>query len=85
MRFCDRNCVILWTKRAKCTLNKKILDLLNERKILDSLNEESVSGVVELVYNLDEKSTVSVRKGKATAKEPFKLFGGLHTYIYMYI
>ena len=55
---CDRfsvlreNCVILQIKKARCTLNKEILDLLNE---------ESVSGapVVELVYKF-EKSTASV-------------------------
>ena len=34
--FCDRNCVILWTNRARCTLDKEILDLLNK---------ENVSGV----------------------------------------
>ena len=42
------------TIRARCALNKEILDLLNE---------ESISGVcsmVELVYILDEKPTMSV-------------------------
>ena len=45
---CDHNYVILQTKRARCTLNKEILD---------SHNEESFSGVhsVELVYKFDEK------------------------------
>ena len=28
--LCDRNCVILWTNRTRCTLYKKILDLLDE-------------------------------------------------------
>ena len=42
--------VILWTNRARCTLNLDNLDLLTE---------ESVSGAcaeVELVYKLNEKS-----------------------------
>ena len=29
----DRNCVILRTNRARCTLNKKFLNLLNEESI----------------------------------------------------
>ena len=39
--------------------------------------------VVELVYNIDEKSTANVRKGESTAKVPFKLLGG-HIYIYIH-
>ena len=39
------------TNRARCALNKEILDLLNK---------ESVSGVVELVYKFNEKSPASV-------------------------
>ena len=56
MGFCDRNYVILQTNRAKCTLNKKILDLLNEERI-----SGACSGG-ELVYKFDEKSTA--RKGE---------------------
>ena len=55
MGFCDRNCIILLTNRARCALNKEILDLLNE----DSVSE-ACSAMVELVYQFDEKSTVSV-------------------------
>ena len=33
MGFCDCNCVILWTNRAKCSLNKEILDLLNKESV----------------------------------------------------
>ena len=50
MGLCDRNCVILRTNRARCTLSKEILNLFNE---------ESVSGAcsgIELVYKFDEKS-----------------------------
>ena len=36
MGLCDRHCVILQTNRARCTLSKDLLDLLNE---------DSVSGV----------------------------------------
>ena len=39
--------------------------------------------MVELVYKFDEKSTASVRKGKSTAKVPFKPFCGSHT-VYVY-
>ena len=52
------------------------------KEILDLLNEESVRTVVDLVYNFDEKSTVSVRKGESTAKVPFKLIRESHIYIY---
>ena len=33
MELCDRNCVILQTNRARCTLNMEIVDLLNEESI----------------------------------------------------
>ena len=50
MGLCDRNCVILWTNRARCTLSKEIL------------NEESISEarVVDLAYKFNDKSTTSV-------------------------
>ena len=51
--LCDHNYVILRTNRARCALNKEILDLLNE---------DSVSGVRSSRASLRE-STVSVRKG----------------------
>ena len=43
---CNRNCVILQRKRARCTLNKEILDLLNRKAFLER-------AVVELVYKFD--------------------------------
>ena len=53
MIICDHNYVILRTNRARCALNKEILDVLNE---------ESVSGARsgELVYKFDEKYAASV-------------------------
>ena len=50
MGVCDRNCVILQTKIARCTLNKDILDLLNEK---------SASGA-HSGREIDEKSIASV-------------------------
>ena len=29
----DHNCVILWTNKARCVVNKEIFDLLNEESI----------------------------------------------------
>ena len=58
MGVCDRNCVILQTKRARDTLNKKILDLLYEKAFLEH-------EVVELVYKFDQKTTASVNKGES--------------------
>ena len=65
MRLRDRNCVIL---RARCALNKEIINLLNE--------ESLERAVVEPVYNFDDKSTASVQKGESTTTVPFKLFLG---------
>ena len=31
--FCDHNCIIPWTNRVSCAINKEILDLLNEESI----------------------------------------------------
>ena len=33
MELRDYNYVILWTNRARCALNKKILNLLNEESV----------------------------------------------------
>ena len=62
--------IFLIGNRARCTLNKEILDLHSMRKAFPECS------VVELVYKFDEKSTASVRKGKTTSKVPFKLFFG---------
>ena len=58
-----------------------------------ALNKESLTystrisflerAVVEPVYNLDEKSTVSAQKGESTAKVPFKHLGVTYIYIRM--
>ena len=40
-------------KKVRCALNKEILDLLNRKKFLEH-------AVVELVYDFNEKFTVSV-------------------------
>ena len=53
MVVCDHYCVILQIKKGRCALNKKILDLLNRKKFLEH-------AVVELVYDFNEKFTVSV-------------------------
>ena len=83
MWFCDHNYVILRTNRARCALNKEILDLHNEESVSE------VRSFVELVYKSNEKSTTaSVRKGKSTAKVPFKLFWGVihtHTHTHTYL
>ena len=51
--FCDRNCVILQTNRARCALNKESLIYSTRIAFLEHAE-------IELVYNFDEKSTVSV-------------------------
>ena len=33
MGLCDHNCIILRTNKARCTLNKEIIDLLNEESV----------------------------------------------------
>ena len=33
MGLCDRICVILWTNRTRCALNKEILDLLTDESV----------------------------------------------------
>ena len=53
MGVCDHKCVILLIERARCTLHKEILDLLNEKGVLEHK-------ILELVYKSDKKSTVSV-------------------------
>ena len=58
MSLCDRNCVILRTNRARCTLYKKIFDLLDE---------ESVSGVRSGRASLQE-----VLLGESITKVRFK-------------
>ena len=56
-------------------LNNEILDLL--RKVFLKY------AVVEIVYKFKNTFTTSVRKGKSTAKVPFKRFWGhIHTYIH---
>ena len=78
MSVCNRNCVILQTNGVRCILYKKILDLLYE---------ETVSGACSgraSLYKFEEKSTVSLRKGKSNAKVQFKLIWG-HIYTYIYI
>ena len=37
--------------------------------------------MLQIVYKFDEKSTVSVWKGKSTSKVPFKLFVVTHIHI----
>ena len=54
MSVCDRKCVILQTKRARCALNKEILDSHNKESIFIE------RAVIELVYKFDEKPTASV-------------------------
>ena len=49
------NYVILHTNRARCTLNKEILDILNETR--KAFLEHAV---VELVYKFNDKSTAIV-------------------------
>ena len=53
MVLCDRNGVILWIKRARCSLNKEIIYLLMRKAFLER-------SAIEVVYKLDEKSTVRV-------------------------
>ena len=71
MGLCDCNYVILRTTRARCALNKEILDLLIE---------ESVSGEHSgrLTYKFTKKFTASVLKGESTAKVSFNFFGHIH-------
>ena len=75
MGLCDGNYVIPQKNRARCTLNK---DSTMRKVFLEC-------AVVELVYNFDQKSTVSLSKGESTAKVSFKLFWGSYKYIYIYI
>ena len=49
MELCDCNYVILHRNRARCALNKKILNLLNDENFLEK-------AAVELVYKFYEKS-----------------------------
>ena len=74
--LCDRNCVIVQPKRARCTLNKEILDLLNK---------ESVSGsaMVELVYKLDENHKC-FKKIRRSLRYDSNFFHK-HTHIYIYV
>ena len=65
MRLCDFNCVILWTNRARCALNREILNLLNE----ESVSGES-SGRASL-YKFDEKS---YHEGESIAKDTIHFF-----------
>ena len=65
MGVCDRNCVILQTIRARCTLNEETVS-------------GARSGRAP-VYKFDKKSTASVLKGELIAKVPFKLFWWSHT------
>ena len=49
MELSDRNYVILWTNRVRCTLNTNIFYLLNEKVFLEK-------AVLEPVYKFDKKS-----------------------------
>ena len=66
MELCDLKCVVLQTNRAKCTLNKDILDLLMRKAFLEHVE-------VEPVYKFDEKSTASEKVSQ--------MLGGHNIYI----
>ena len=55
MELCNCHCVIHRTNRARCALNKEILELLNEEVFLEH-------AVIELVHNFDEKSIKVIQK-----------------------
>ena len=72
MGFCDHNCVIFKTNRARCALNKKNPLIYSIRKSFMECT------AVELVYKFNENLRRVLEK-VSQAKVPFKLFWGSHT------
>ena len=69
MGLCDRNCVILRTNRAWCTLNKEILDLLNE---------ESISGASS------GRASLVIRQEVAMVSRLLKCYSYFGSHIHIY-
>ena len=62
MGLCDRNYVILQTNRARCALNKEILDLLNEKSISGARSSRaSLSIRQEVLPRMFEKVSRSLK------------------------